>query len=81
MATPAGISGLLSTGMSGRFELEQVAIFTGIRTQDLADISYKTFTNAVAEIKNKLDLRTFSDFTKLAINFGLISSEEAKKNR
>ena len=41
--------------------------------QDLADISYRTFINATLEIKNKLGLRTYSDFTKVAIKFGLIS--------
>ena len=41
--------------------------------QDLADISYRTFINATFEIKNKLGLRTYSDFTKVAIKFGLIS--------
>lgn len=41
--------------------------------QDLAGISYRTFTNAIAEIKSKLGLRTYSDFTKLAIQFGLVN--------
>ena len=41
--------------------------------QDLAGISYRTFVNVVAEIKNKLGLRTYSDFTKLAIKFGMVT--------
>lgn len=41
--------------------------------QDLAGVSYRTFVNVVAEIKNKLGLRTYSDFTKLAIKFGMVT--------
>lgn len=41
--------------------------------QDEAGISYKTFTNVIADIKQKLGARTYSDFTKLAIQFGLIT--------
>lgn len=41
--------------------------------QDLAGISYKTFITSTNAIKSKLGLRTYSDFTKVAIKFGLIS--------
>ena len=37
------------------------------------DITYRTVNNAVGNIRKKLEIETYSEFTKLAIKYGLIT--------
>ncbi len=57
---------------------KELKVFTliadGLSVSDAADkmnLSYKTVSNMVKSVKQKLNIESFADFTKLAIKFGL----------
>ncbi len=44
------------------------------------DLSYKTVSNMVKTVKQKLNIESFADFTKLAIKFGLTNLDVRTRN-
>lgn len=66
---------------------KELRVFTliadGVSLTDVAtqiDMSYKTVANMVKTVKQKLNIDTVADFTKLAIKFGLTSLDVKTKN-
>ncbi|MBC7999320.1 MAG: response regulator transcription factor [Leptolyngbya sp.] len=67
-------------------DAKELKVFTliadGLSVSDAAEamnLSYKTVSNVVKSVKQKLNIESFADFTKLAIKFGLTNLDVRTK--